>query len=455
MKTSTTVIIGTLAMLGGIAAVIAADRLGWLRHDDAAVNQDDHAPANPPAPFAIRPRADSSEARIVPASEVREIELQPRAQRPASATCTNAQKTVVFDDASVANAAGIRWRAIATSPVTNIIHSNVEIDFDGNRLAHVSSRAAGVVQQVLKQSGDAVKSGEALALIDSSDLGGAKAALLQAGSLVRLWTQNLEQLKSVTGGAVTQQELMEAETHLAEAQIDLASATQRLRNLGLDAQAVQHVADENDTSSTLPVRAPFDGVVIERHAVQGEVIDTQAALFTIADTSSMWAILDVREGDIRNVKAGQRVQVSLSAAPDVTHDGTIDWISAAVDETTRTLKARARLDNSSNGADGAMRAHMFGRAQIIASDQEAHLIVPHDAVQWDGCCNLVFVRQTDSIFQPFKVRLGADLGEQYVVLDGLREGDEIVTGGGFLLKTQLLKDSIGAGCCEEGGIKKE
>jgi len=442
-------------MFCAVAAVIAADRLGWLRSNGSSVSPADSALAPAPSPFSIKPRADAGEARIVPASSVREIALLPRAQREPSQTCSNSQKTVVFDDASVAAAAGIRWRPIVTSPVTHIIHSNVEIDFDGNRLAHVSSRAGGVVQEVLRQSGDAVNAGEALALIDSSELGGAKAALLQAGSLVRLWTQNLEQLKSVTGGAVTQQELMEAETNLAEAQIDIASATQRLRNLGLDAQAVQRVADDKDTSSTLPVRAPFDGIVIERHAVQGEVIDTQASLFAIADTSSMWAILDVRESDIRNVKVGQRVQVSLSAAPDVTHDGVIEWISAAVDETTRTLKARARLDNSAAGADGSLRAHMFGRAQIIAADQQSHLIVPHDAVQWDGCCNLVFVRQTDSIFQPFKVRLGADLGEQYVVLDGLREGDEIVTDGGFLLKTQLLKDSIGAGCCEAEGIKKD
>lgn len=154
---------------------------------------------------------------------------------------------------------------------------------------------------------------------------------------------------------------------------------------------------------------------------------------------------------MRLVALGQRVLAQLPALAGETFTGEIAWIAASVDPTTRTLKARANLENDG----GMLKAHMFGKANIVAADAKPSMLVPRESVQWDGCCNLVFVRQTDSAFQPFKVRLGADLGERVVVLEGLREGDEVVTSGAFLLRTQLLKDSIGAGCCEAGGIKTE
>jgi cobalt-zinc-cadmium efflux system membrane fusion protein len=347
---------------------------------------------------------------------------------------------------------GIRWRAIREQPVSHIISCNAETAFNGDRLAHVSSRAPGIVQQVIKRAGDRVAAGETLALIDSVELAGAKAALLQANTLVQMWTGTLERLKPLAEkGLVAQKEIIQAETSMAEARIDLAQATQRLRNLGMEQAAIEQVLAGDDAHPALKVVAPFDGVIIERHAVLGESIDAQHVLFTIADTSTMWVMLDVRETDLRHVRLGQTVTVSVSALADETFAGEIAWVAAAVDPTTRTLKVRADLPN----LEGMLRANMFGKAHIIASEKAPRLIVPREAVQWDGCCNLVFVRQTDTVFQPFKVRLGADLGTHYAVEDGLRSGDEIVTDGAFLLKTELLRDSIGAGCCEPGGVKTE
>lgn len=456
MNRTITFVVGTVALLGSAALVVVADQQGWLKPKPAGESAAGTVGETPTvtSPFAVRPRAESSGAEVMPAANVRELAALPRAQRPPSVDCANAEKAVVFDDGAVAQLAGIRWQSVAAAPVTHMIACNVEIAFDGDHMAHVSCRAPGVVKQALKQAGDRAVAGETLAVVESSELGGAKASLLQAGALVRLWSDNLARFKSMSGnGAVTQTELIEAETKLAEARIALSSATQRLRALGLSITDIDAIAASEDTSSMLPVVAPFDGVVIERHAALGEVVDTQTPLFMLADNSRMWAMLDVRESDLRNVRLGQQVIVTLPALAGESFRGSIDWISASVDETTRTLKARATLDNA--GDDSPLRANMFGRAQINASDSQPRLVVPRDAVQWDGCCNLVFVRQTDAVFQPFKVKLGADLGGHYVVLDGLREGDEVVTDGAFLLRTQLLKSSIGAGCCEAGGVKKE
>jgi len=115
-----------------------------------------------------------------------------------------------------------------------------------------------------------------------------------------------------------------------------------------------------------------------------------------------------------------------------------------VDAQTRTLKARAELANP----DGLLRAGMFARAIITEAKEDPVLVVSKEAVQWEGCCNVVFVRRSDVLFEPRKVRLGCEIDGFLEVQDGLSDGEEIVTTGSFALKTEILKGSIGAGCCE-------
>lgn len=94
---------------------------------------------------------------------------------------------------------------------------------------------------------------------------------------------------------------------------------------------------------------------------------------------------------------------------------------------------------------------MFGHARIEARAPGPVVLVPRDAVQWEGCCNVVFVPEGAASFRPRPVRLGEAAGDHYVVLAGLAAGERVVTTGAFLLKTEILKGSIGAGCCEEAG----
>lgn len=91
---------------------------------------------------------------------------------------------------------------------------------------------------------------------------------------------------------------------------------------------------------------------------------------------------------------------------------------------------------------------MFGKAIVSVREKEPALVVPKNAVQWEGCCNVVFVRRSDVLFEPRKVRLGYEAERFFVAEDGVDEGDVVVTTGSFLLKTEILKESIGAGCCE-------
>ena len=155
-------------------------------------------------------------------------------------------------------------------------------------------------------------------------------------------------------------------------------------------------------------------------------------------------MLDIYERDSAKVAIGQPVDIALQALPERSFTGRLTWISAEVDPRTRTLRARAVIEN----AEGLLRANMFGLARITVRSIDDAIVVPKAAVQWEGCCNVVFVRHTETVYQPYRVQIVAEQGDYYVVEDGVPPGEQVVTDGSFLLKTEILKGNIGAGCCE-------
>ena len=161
-------------------------------------------------------------------------------------------------------------------------------------------------------------------------------------------------------------------------------------------------------------------------------------------------MLDAYESDAREIQVGQSIVFTADGMPGESFGGRITWVSTGIDPKTRTLKARAELDNS----HGLLKANMFGRAQIAVHGRQPLVVVPKSAVQWDGCCNIAFVGLSETLYEPRKLRLGCDAGDYYEVHDGLADGEHVVTQGSYLLKTEIMKSSIGAGCCEAGPGKK-
>lgn len=371
----------------------------------------------------------------------------PRYQQEPSVVCSTANTTVRLSSPSIARTAGFEYEQVEAAPLTRAVTRNAEVVYDANRYARIASRAPGVVVKMHKDLGETVRAGEPLATVDSADLGTAKADLLQAQELLVLWENNAEREAALWDrGAGTERDAREAQTRLAEARIAVSRAEQRLRNLGLNDGQIEQVVRENDTTSLLAVTAPFDGVVVERSATMGEVIDARTALASVADTGRMWAMIDLTPADLATVQPGQSVTLATDGVRGRTVMGTLTWISTAVDPATRTIKARAEFDN----ADGRLRANLFGQATVQAGEDRAAVTVPKDAVQWEGCCNVAFVKadEAGTTFQPKRLTLGFDAGDHYEVLDGLAAGDTIVTRGSFILKNEIRKDAVGAGCCE-------
>jgi len=376
-----------------------------------------------------------------------------RAQRPPEKGCTTVNTVISLASPAIARTAGFEYEQVGTSDLSREIERNAEIVYNANQYARLSSRAPGVIVEVHKDLGDRIEKGEVVATVDSMTLGSTKADLLQSSELLALRRANAEREQALMEkGASTERALLEAQTHLAEARIAVSRAKQQLRNLGLSDEDIARVTEVNDTGSLLRITAPFNGTLVERAAVMGEVVDENDMLFAVADTGLVWAMIDLSERDLASVNRGHEVVFRIDGIPNREFPGRLTWISTQLDKKTRTIKARAELDNG----DQMLKAFMFGRATITAGAGAQAVTVPKSAVQWDGSCNIAFVRTSDdgTTYQPVQLTLGFDAGDRYEVLNGLAIGDTVVSAGSFVLKNELLKDSMGAGCCEVGHLDK-
>lgn len=375
------------------------------------------------------------------------------------ATCqTHALKVQFASVASIAKA-GIRFGHVVERPMSDSVLANGEVDYDRTKFARVSSRVAGTAMRVDHQLGERVRRGDLLALVDSAEVGAAKAEFLQALTAVEVTGKTSARLQtSSAAGFRTEAERFVAEGAAKEAEIRLYNARQALVNLGLPSppEGITQesiaglglpvdVAKSTPSANLFPLHAPFDGLIVSRALITGDVVDPTETLFEIADTSRMWITTDVPQSEARRVALGQEMIFRPDDAQDAAVVGAVAWMSTEVDETTRTVQIRADVSNS----EGVLRANAFGRVRIVVRKSPNVIAVPNEAMQWEGCCHIVFVRLSDDIFQTRKVQIGVKDAAFTEVIGGVLPGEVVVTTGSHVLKSEILKSNLGAGCCAE------
>jgi cobalt-zinc-cadmium efflux system membrane fusion protein len=407
----------------------------------------------------------------------RAVTLRPRPEN--NSRCNLHMKRIQFASVEAVEKVGVDIAIVAERPIVETIVANGEIGYDQTRMAHFSSRVPGTVWRVQKQVGDRVAKGDVLALIDAAEVGKLKSELLQAISQVRLKGDNVERLRPLAGNAIPAREFLEVQTEADAARIQMRRAQQALVNLGLPveldeivnlnsdelakrvqflglpADVVSGLDPHETTSNLLPLRSSLAGVVVERKAVEGEVVDSKSPLFDVADTSQMWLMLNLRQEDARYVSLGQTALFRASeTANQPDSKGSVGWISTNADDVTRTVKVRVELANG----DGRLRANTFGTGRIVLREEPKAIVIPSDAIHWDGTCNVVFVRDKNfmkanapKIFHVRSVRPGVKDGAMTEIIAGLLPGEVIASANSVVLEAQLLKSNLGAGCaCCQG-----
>lgn len=408
------------------------------------------------------------------ARAARALAVRPRAEN--NSRCQVNRRHIQFASVAAVEKAGVDIAVAEERPLTETITANGEVVYDPTRLARLSSRAAGAIWQVEKKVGDRVHRGEIIALVDAFEVGKAKSDLLQAITQVQLHRKTVSRLSTLAStGSVPARQLQEAETALKESEVRVLSAQQALVNLGLPAKAddleglptdemarrIQFLGLPSDlvasfdtattTSNLLPIASPLVGVVVQRSAVAGEVVDPKTLLFEVADTSRLRLTLAVRQEDARFLKLGQQARFTSSESTGETVAGEISWISPAIEHQTRTVEVFVELDN----AAGRLRANTFGTGRILLREEPKAIVVPSEAVHQDGDCAIVFVRDRNwfkegapKFFHVRQVRVGAREGGTTEIIAGLLPGEVIASHNSNVLEAQLLKSNLGAGCCE-------
>lgn len=364
--------------------------------------------------------------------------------RANAALCATDGALIQFASASTAERAGLSIQAVRTSRREQVAEAPAELRFDETRMTAVTISVDGLVTRWLVSPGETVAKGEILAILESPEAARLKAALVTASARYELERTELArhtQLRDRNLISAADWEQQSAKTELARA--EFAGTRSLLLAAGLDETDLEDILTRGNLSHQLALRAPSDGVVIERVAQLGVLLDAGSTFATIGDPTALWIEARLTEQQMRETEVGQQLTFSSDGHAANQVSGTVIWLSRFLDSHTRTGTVRARVTDSQH----LLRAGEFGRVRLVSRQESPVALVPKDAVQWEGCCNVVFVKEAIDRYRPRKIRIIDSDGPYYQVSENLRQGEEVVVNGAFLLKTELKKSSIGAGCC--------
>ena len=343
----------------------------------------------------------------------------PRFDRPGKSPFMDMQLVPVYADeasntgvnvsSAVQQNLGVRTAVVKKADVSSSFDAVGTVQFDERLSVAVQTRVAGYVEHLaVRAPMEQVRKGQALATVYAPDW---------------LAPQNeFLALKRAGVGA----ELV-------------AAARERMRAMSIPEPLIRQSEETGIAQARFTLSAPVSGVVGELGVRDGVAISPGMTMFRIAGLEKVWAVAEVPEARAVHLVPGQKVKAVLQADASQTFVGELEEIIPQVSATTRTLQARFEVDNKA----GKLTPGMLLRLQV-AGASSSRLVVPSEAVIRTGTRAVAIVR-IGSSFEPRDIQVGADLGDQLEVLDGLHEGDEVVTSGQFLIDSEAnLKSVLGA-----------
>lgn len=363
------------------------------------------------------------EAPVAPATEEPHRDEETHAELPRQVSL----------DATQLTPAGIQTVPVRKAALPSTLTLTGEVIAEPDRTARLSSATAGRLEQVLFNEGATVKRGDILATVRVPDVGRLRGAYAAATSRARASKLNAERLEALKASGLG------AEQALVDAQADARAQEAEARALGEQLTAIGVNAESG--GFIVALRAPISGVVVSRDAIVGQPISTEAVLATIVDLSEVWFLGRVFEKDLSRLRVGTSAELELNAYPGGHFHGTVDYVSQQIDPMARTLTARIRVANETS----QLRLGLFGRAHVDIGEpgkQATGLVVPRDAVLEVAGKKVVFVKEKDGDFVLHEVTVGDSAMDDVQLLSGVSEGEEVVSKGGFTLKSLLLKSTL-------------
>jgi Cu(I)/Ag(I) efflux system membrane fusion protein len=312
-------------------------------------------------------------------------------------------------DSRVVENLGVRLAKVEQESLTRVVDTVGLVGVDEHRIEAIQVRQPGWVERLdVGAVGDAVRRGQLLAGVYSPDL------------------------------LATQQELMIARNSRDPTLIE--AARQRLARFGLSAAQIARVEKSGEVERRVDYYAPFDGYVMDLGVRQGEAVQPGAALFKLADLTSVWITAEVPETQAAWLKPGDPAEIEVPARPGERFAGRVDYLYPELTQATRTLKVRVVVKNPTRH----LRPGMFAAAHFQGAARAQVLTVPSESVIRTGTRSVIIVADDGTHFRPVLVRVGAEQGGRSEILEGLRFGQSVVASGQFLIDSEAnLRGAFG------------
>jgi len=300
---------------------------------------------------------------------------------------------------------GVRTRAVERGTLWRFIRTVGRVEYDETRLAHIHPRAEGWIEGLsLRAEGEPVAAGQEL-------------AELYAPSILSAQVDFLLALDPQPQGTV---------------RVRAEKARNLLRLLDVPEAVIAEIARTREPRNRVPVRAPIDGVVTQMMAREGMYVTPSTEMFTIADLSRVWVMVDVFEHQIDWLRTELSAEIRVPAYPGRVWEGEVEYLYPELDPKTRTLRVRLAFPNP----DLVLKPNMFAEVVIYGGPKRDLLKIPREALIVTGEREVVVKALGEGRFQPVEVVAGMHSGGEVEILSGLAEGDEVVVSGQFLIDSE-------------------
>lgn len=316
---------------------------------------------------------------------------------------------------------GVRYAQAEYAPVTDAIRAVGKIATDETRIAHVHAKVDGWIERVFVNfTGDLVKKGQPLLTMYSPEL-----LASQQEFLLALKTREIMKHSTIQGAAYDSEAMVNA-------------SRERLRLWDLTPEQINKVERTQEPVKAITLYSPVCGFVMTRNAFANLKITPDTELYTVVDLSRVWVLASVFEHDAPQVRVGQNATIEIPSQAGKTYSARVSYIQPQVDPETRTVQVRIELNNPGI----ALKPEMFVNVQL-GSRKTNRLTVPAEAVLDTGLTRTVFIDRGNGLFEPRQLETGQRIGDRIEVLNGLAQGDRVVTNGNFLISSESqLKSAV-------------
>ncbi|MBA4366433.1 MAG: efflux RND transporter periplasmic adaptor subunit [Desulfobacterium sp.] len=326
-----------------------------------------------------------------------------------------------------------------------------EVQLNETKTVRVSSPLQGTIKSIPADIGGRFTAGNVLLTLDSNEVSEAKADYMKKAGALTLAKKTAEREAGLFAKKISAEvDMQEARNRQNEAEIELRNAGIRLERLGFSSLDIIGLLAGDAASvinGILPVHAPITGTVIERYVSAGERVEAGKELLFLSDLSEVWVWANIREADLplfQNQPDDIVCEIEMHGKDGKKYPGVLDVISGQMNEQTRTVKARIRVENK----DGLLKPGMFVNIRVLLPSLGNVTAVPQISVLADAGRSFVFVHKEGDYWVRRPVTPGEQFNEYVEIKDGLTAGQIIIADGSFLLKSDVLRGKMGAGCAE-------